>query len=70
MNSVQELIKLKQNFQKKALLFELGPVCNAHFVCLNIGFRKVSFIWKYCVFNLSFSTKKRVLQFCEKDFHF
>ena len=47
-------LKLKQNFQKnKAPFFVIGPFCSYHFICLNIGFWYSSFVWKWCVFNLS-----------------
>ena len=43
-NSLQEVLKLKQNFQKnkavteKTLFFVIGPFCTHHTICLNIGF--------------------------------
>ena len=42
-NSLYEVLKLKQNFQKnkvvtgKTLFFLIGPLCSHHFICLNIG---------------------------------
>ena len=43
-NSLQEVLKLKQNFQKnkvvtgKTPFFVIGPFCSHHSICLNIGF--------------------------------
>ena len=43
-NSLQEVLKLKQNFQKnkpvtgKTPFFLIGPFCTHHSICLNIGF--------------------------------
>ena len=43
-NSFQEVLKLKQIFQKnkvvtcKTPLFVIGPFCNRHSICLNTGF--------------------------------
>ena len=43
-NSLEEVFKLKQNFQKnkvvtgKTPLFVIGPFCSRHSICLNIGF--------------------------------
>ena len=42
-NSLYEVLKLKQNFQKNkvvtgiTLFFLIGPLCSHHFICLNIG---------------------------------
>ena len=58
-NSLWEVLKLKQNFQKnkvvngKTPFFVIGPFCTHHSICLNIGFWYGSFVWKWCVFNLS-----------------
>ena len=44
MNSLEEILKLKQNFQKnkvvtsKTPFFVTGPSCGHHSNCLNIGF--------------------------------
>ena len=43
-NSLEEVLKLKQNFQKnkvvtgKTPFFVIGPFCSHHSICLNIGF--------------------------------
>ena len=43
-NSLQGVLKLKQNIQKNKLVagktpfFVIGPFCSHHFICLNIGF--------------------------------
>ena len=43
-NTFEEILKLKQNFQKnkvvtgKTPFFEIGPFCTHHSICLNIGF--------------------------------
>ena len=43
-NSLQEVLKLKQNFQKnkavtgKTLFFVIGSFYSQHFICLSIGF--------------------------------
>ena len=43
-NSLEEVLKLKQNFQKnkevtgKTPFSLIGPFCSHHFICLNIGF--------------------------------
>ena len=58
-NSLWEVLKLKHNFQKnkvvtgKTPFFLVGPFCSDHFSCLNIGFWYDSFVWKWCVLNLS-----------------
>ena len=50
--SLEEVLKLKQNFQKKKVVtgktsfFVMGPFCTHHFICLNIGFWHDSFAWK------------------------
>ena len=42
-NSIQETLKLKQNFQKnkvvagKTPFFMMGPFCTHHSICLNVG---------------------------------
>ena len=57
--SLQEVFKLKQNFQKneavtgKTPFFVIGPFCTPHSIWLNIAFWQGSFVWKCCVFNLS-----------------
>ena len=57
--SVQEVLKLKQSFQKnkvvadKTLFFVIGPYCTHHSICLNIGFWCSSFVWQWCAFNFS-----------------
>ena len=40
-------------------------ICTNHSVCLNIGFWYRSFIWKWCVFNLSAFNSETVLEFFE-----
>ena len=58
-NSFQEVLKLKQIFQKnkavtgKTPLFVIGQFCGRHSICLNTGFRQSNFECKWCVFNLS-----------------
>ena len=58
-NSFQEVLKLKQIFEKseavigKTPLFVIGQFCSRHSICLNIGFWQGSFGSKWCVFNLS-----------------
>ena len=58
-NSIQENLKLKQNFQKNKIVakkipsFVISPFCTHHSICLNIGFWYGSFVWKWCVFNRS-----------------
>ena len=32
--------------------FVIGSFCSHHSICLNIGFSHVTFVWKWCVFNL------------------
>ena len=67
---------MTQNFQKykevtgKTPFFAIGPFCRHHFICPNIGFCYGSFVWKWCVFNLSAFTLKTVLQFLKKVFIF
>ena len=75
-NSIKEVLKLKQIFQKnkvvtgKTPLFVIGPFCSLYSICLNIGFWQNSFEWKWCVFSLTGFNYKRVLQFFEKGFRF
>ena len=51
-NFFQEVVKLRQIFQKskvvtdKTPLFVIGPFCSRHFICVNIGFWQSSFEWK------------------------
>ena len=51
-NSLQEVLKLKQNLQKnkadtgKTPFFVKGPSCPHHSICLNTGFGYGSFVWK------------------------
>ena len=51
-NSLGEVLKLKQNFQKntvvpgKTLFFVIGPFCTHHSIYLNIGFWYGRFVWK------------------------
>ena len=58
-NSLQEVLRLKKKIQKniavtaKTLFFVIGPFCSYHFICLNISFWHGSFVWKWCVFNVS-----------------
>ena len=33
--------------------FAIDSFCTSHSICLSIGFRYGSFLWKWCVFNLS-----------------
>ena len=53
-------IKIQTNkvITDKILFFVIGPFCPHQSICLNIGFWYGSFVWKWCVFNLSLSTKK------------
>ena len=37
----------------KTLFFVIGPFCTHYSICLNIGLWYVSFVWKWCAFNLS-----------------
>ena len=75
-NSLWQVLKLKQNFEKnkvvfgKTPFFVIGPFCTHHSICLNIGFWYGSFVWKWCTFNLSAFNLKEVLQFCQKGFCF
>ena len=62
-NSIKEVLKLKQIFQKNKLatgknstLCVIGPFCGRYSICLNIGFWQSSFEWKWCVFNFSGGT--------------
>ena len=58
-NTLKEVLKMKQNFEKneavtgKISFFEVGSFYSHHSICLNIGFQYRSFVWKWCVFNLS-----------------
>ena len=58
-NSLYEVLKLKQNFWKnkvvtdKTPFFVIGLFWTFHSNCLNIGFWHCNFAWKLCVFNLS-----------------
>ena len=57
-NSLYEVLKVKQNFQKKTVtgktpFFVIGSFCIPHSICLSIGFWQSSFVYKCCVFNLS-----------------
>ena len=54
----------------KTPFFLIGPFCTHHSICLNIGFWYDSFVWKWCVFNLSASTKKQYSSFLSKVFVF
>ena len=36
----------------KTSVFVIGPFCTSHTICLNIGSWHVSFVWKWCVFNI------------------
>ena len=51
-SSIQEVLKLKQIFQKnkvvtaKTPLFVIGQFCSRHSIRLNIGFWQSSFEWK------------------------
>ena len=57
--SWQDVFKLTQNLQKNKAVtgrtpfFLISPFCSHHFICLNIGFWYGSYVWKWCVFNLS-----------------
>ena len=48
----KKFLKLKQNFQLNKVVtgknpfFVIGPFYTPHFICLNIGFWKSSFVWK------------------------
>ena len=75
-NSLQEVLKLKHNFQKNTLVagktqfFVIGPFCSHHSICLNIDFWHGSFVWKWRVFDLSAFSWEMVFQFFEKGFRF
>ena len=66
-NSLHEVLKLKQIFQKnkvvtgKTPFFLIGSFCSHHFICLNIG-------WTFSI--LVLSTKNRCTSFLEKAFVF
>ena len=51
-NSLQKVLKLKQNLQKskadtgKTPFFVKGRSCPHHSICLNTGFGCGSFVWK------------------------
>ena len=68
-NSFEESVTLKQNFQKnkvatgKTPAFVIGPFCTSHFICLSIGFWQSSFVLKYCAFNLNTLNWKTVFEF-------
>ena len=60
-NFLKEVLKLTQNLQKKEKkvvtgktpFYVIGPFCIHHSICLNIGFRYSSFVWKSYPFNLT-----------------
>ena len=75
MNSLWEVLILKQSFQKnkvvtvKTLFFVIGLFGTPNSICLNIGFWQGSLVWN--VFStLVLSTKKTVLLFSKKGFCF
>ena len=37
----------------KTVFFVIGPFCNPHSICLNIGFREGSFVWVCYAFSPS-----------------
>ena len=52
-NSIEEVLKLKQIFQKNEIvsgklhsLWQVWSMLHYHFICLNIGFWYCSFVWK------------------------
>ena len=48
--------KWSSYWQKSVLCdrsFAIDSFCTSHSICLSIGFRYGSFLWKWCVFNLS-----------------
>ena len=71
-NSLNEVLKLKQNFRKnkvvtgKTPFFVICPFCTILSVCLNIGFWQSSFVWKFCTFNLSTFNLKTVPSFLKR----
>ena len=68
-NSLQKAHNLKQDFQKnkvvtgKTPFYVIGPFCNHHSICLNIGFWYGSFVSKWCVSSLSAFNEKKGIQF-------
>ena len=48
----------------------IGTFCTHRSICLNIGFRYGSFVWKWCTFNLSALIKKRYSSFLKNFFVF
>ena len=56
-----------ENTTRKVLI---GSFCSHHAICLTIGFWYGSFVWKWCIFNLSAFNWKTVLQVFEKAFRF
>ena len=58
-NSLQEVLILKQNFQKywsshwQNFVFVIGSFWTPHSICIKIGCWQGSSVWKCCVFNLS-----------------
>ena len=68
--------KLKQSFLKNKVItdktpfFVKGPFCTPQSICLNIGLRQSSFVWKCCVLNLSTFNQTTVLQLFEKGLRF
>ena len=52
------------------IFFVIDPFCTHYFICLNIGFWYGSFVWKWCVLNVSIFSLKTVLQFFKKVFVF
>ena len=75
-NSLWEVLKLKQNFRKnkvvtgKTPLFVLGLFCSHHSICLNIGFWYCSFVCNDAFSILVLSTKKLYSSFLKKVFVF
>ena len=75
-NSLWEVLKLKQNFRKnkvvtgKHSVLCLGLFYRHHSICLNIGFWYGSFVWQWCVLNLVLSTKNWCSSFLKKVFVF
>ena len=48
-----KIFKKNELVTGKAPFFVIGLFRTPHSVCLNIGFWQGSFVWKWCVFNLS-----------------
>ena len=76
-NSLHEVLKLKQNFRKnkvvtgKTPFFVIGPFCTPDSICLINGFFSQGSLYGNGAFSiLVFSTKKRYSNFLKKVFVF